>query len=226
MRIILLGPPGSGKGTQGELISRRYGFPRISTGDILRQAARDKTPLGVEAEAMMAKGDLLSDAIVLELVRQRLAVGDCRRGYVLDGFPRTVCQAEALETLETDRPERALELVVDDDLLVRRLSARWICSQCQTVYNLEVLRPRRPGLCDKCGGTLVRRPDDEPGVIAERLTLYRKEGAALRDFYARRKVYHTVSGQGSTEAVFGRVANYLDGVLAGIPAAAKDEARR
>ncbi len=221
MRIILLGPPGSGKGTQGELISRRYGFPHIATGDILRQAVRDKTPLGLEAEAMMKKGELVSDAVVLELVRQRLAVGDGRRGYVLDGFPRTLCQAEALETLEADRPERALELVVDDDLLIRRLSARWVCSECHTIYNLEVQRPRRPGLCDKCGGTLVRRPDDEPAVIGERLKLYRKEGAALRDFYAQRKVYHSVSGQGSAEAVFGRVSNYLDGVLAGLPAAAK-----
>ena len=221
MRIILLGPPGSGKGTQGELISRRYGFPHIATGDILRQAVRDKTPLGVEAEAMMKKGELVSDAVVLELVRQRLAVGDGRRGYVLDGFPRTLCQAEALETLEADRPERAIEFIVDDDLLIRRLSARWVCSECHTIYNIAVLRPRRPGLCDKCGGTLVRRPDDEPAVIGERLKLYREEGAALRDFYARRKVYHSLSGQGSAEAVFGRVSNYLDGVLAGLPAAAK-----
>ncbi len=226
MRIILLGPPGSGKGTQGELISRRYGFPRISTGDILRQAARDKTPLGVEAEAMMKKGELVSDAVVLALVRQRLAVGDCRRGYVLDGFPRTLSQAEALETLEADRPERALELLIDDDVVIRRLSARWVCPQCQTVYNLELKRSRQAGVCDDCGGTLVRRSDDDPGVIAERLALYRKESGPLRDFYVRKGAYHSVSGQGSAEAVFGRVANYLDGVLADLPAAAKGEVRR
>jgi adenylate kinase len=226
MRIILLGPPGSGKGTQGELISRRYGFPRISTGDILRQAVRDKTPLGVEAEAMMKRGELVNDAIILDLVRRRLAVGDCGRGYVLDGFPRTLCQAEALETLEPERPERAVELLVDDDLLIRRLSSRWVCPQCQTVYNLELHHPRRAGVCDRCGGTLVRRPDDEPAVIAERLKIYRKDTAPLRDFYARRSVYHSINGQGSAEAVFGRLTSYLDGVLAGTAAATKDEVQR
>ncbi len=225
MRIILLGPPGSGKGTQGDLISRRYRFPRISTGEILRRAVRDKIPLGVKAEAMMNRGVLVSDDIVLEVVRQRISADDCRRGYVLDGFPRTVRQAEALETLEADRPERALELRVDLPELVKRLSERLVCSRCPAVYNLRIQSPRQAGVCDACGGTLIRRKDDEPEVIAERLNIYRKEAEPLREFYMKKNVYFAVDSQGSPEDIFGRVSSYLDGILAGV-AEPKGEARR
>jgi len=212
----MLGPPGSGKGTQGELISQRYRLPRISTGDILRRAVRDKTPLGLEAEAMMNRGVLVSDEIVLGIIRQRIAADDCRPGYVLDGFPRTVRQAEALETLETDRPERALELRVDLPELVKRLSARLVCSRCSAVYNLLVEPPRQAGVCDACGGPLIRRKDDEPQVIAERLNVYRKEAEPLREFYTSRNAYFAVDSQGSAQDVFGRVSAYLDGILTGV----------
>lgn len=225
MRIILLGPPGSGKGTEGELLSRRYGFPRISTGDILRQAVRERTPLGVRAEGQMNKGDLVSDDVVLELVRQRIAADDCRRGYILDGFPRTVCQAEALETLETGRPELAIELTVGREELIARLSARVVCVSCQTVYNLEHQPPKQAGLCDLCGGKLVRRKDDEPRVIAERLEVYHRQTEPLRDFYVKKKVYHAIDGSGSAEAVLVRLAAYLDGLLAAAGARPKDARR-
>ncbi len=225
MRIILLGPPGSGKGTQGESISRRYGLPRIATGDILRRAVRDGTPLGARAESMMNRGELVSDDIVLELVRERIAAPDCRPGYVLDGFPRTVCQAEALETLEAGRPERAVELLVDLPELVKRLSARRVCSRCQAVYNLDLQPPRQAEACDLCGGRLMRRTDDEPDVIAARFEVYRRRTEPVREFYVQKDVYHPVDGMGSAEAVFGRLAAYLDGVLAGAAAAKGDAGR-
>jgi adenylate kinase len=213
MRIILLGPPGSGKGTQGERTSRRYGIPKVSTGDILRRAVEDRTPLGQRAEAMMNRGVLVSDDIVLELVRGRIGADDCRPGYVLDGFPRNICQAEALETLESGRRERALELRVDFELLVRRLSARLVCPNCQAVYNLEVHPPRTEGVCDVCGTALIRRPDDRPEVIAERLKVYQRETEPLRGFYAARQAFREVDGSGSVEEVFGRVAADLDRFL-------------
>lgn len=215
MRIILLGPPGSGKGTQGDLISQRYRFPRISTGEILRQAVRDRTPLGVEAEAMMNRGVLVNDDLVLGIVRQRIGAADCRSGYVLDGFPRTVYQAESLETFEADRPERALDFRVDLPELVKRLTARRVCSRCQAVYNLKVRPSRQADICDACGGPLIRRKDDEAEVIAERLNVYQKETEPLREFYRKKNVYFAVDSQGLPKEVFKRVAFYLDGVLAG-----------
>ena len=225
MRIILLGPPGSGKGTQGDLISQRYGFPKVSTGDILRQAVRERTNLGLKAESMMNRGLLVSDGIVLELVRQRISAEDCRRGYLLDGFPRNISQAESLEKLETGRPERAVEIQVDFDMLVQRLSARLVCGQCQAVYNLNVQPPRREGACDVCSEGLVRRKDDQPDVIAERLKVYKKETEPLRGYYQAKNVYHAVDGQGTVQEVYLRIASYLDAALAE-SSGLKDEVRR
>jgi len=213
MRIILLGPPGSGKGTQGDLVSRAFGFPRVSTGDILRQAVRDRTPLGLQAEAMMNQGALVSDDIVLELVRQRIALPDCRRGYILDGFPRTVRQAEALEKLDTGRVELALEFQVDVEVLIRRLGARLVCPKCHAVYNLDVQPPRRPDSCDVCGGTLVRREDDRPEVIAERLVVYNREAEPLRAFYAARKSYAAIDASGSMAEAFDLVKAGVESAL-------------
>jgi adenylate kinase len=148
MRVILFGAPGSGKGTQGDLITKRYGFPRISTGDLLRRAVQDRTSLGKKAEGLMKAGKLVSDEIVEELVRERISAADCRKGYILDGFPRTIAQAKALERIDGRRPEIVIGIEVRPEILFSRLTGRWVCPTCQAVYSHGVRAPRHHGLCD------------------------------------------------------------------------------
>jgi len=210
MRIVLFGAPGSGKGTQGERLAQRAGFPRISTGDLLRTAVQKKTPLGLKAEAVMKEGRLVSDDIVIGLVRERLADADCRPGYILDGFPRTIAQAEALAELDGTRPEVVIGIEVPAESLVDRLSGRRICSACQAVYNLAAQPPRVQGRCDVCGGPLVQRPDDRPDVIRERIRVYHEQTEALKNHYLRRGSYRTVDGRGTIEDVFQRIVRVLD----------------
>jgi adenylate kinase len=210
MRVILLGAPGSGKGTVGELLSRSTGFPRISTGDLLREAVRDRTPLGLEAEGIMKAGGLVSDEIVTGIVRERIAAPDCAGGYILDGYPRTIAQAEALRRLDGGRPEAVLDLEVGVETLVARLSSRRVCPRCGAVYNLAGKRPRIEGVCDLCGAVLVRRPDDEPEVIRERIRVYQERTEKLRGFYKARSAYRRVDGEGRPEEVFGRASEALE----------------
>jgi adenylate kinase len=215
MRIILFGPPGSGKGTQADLVEKKYGLPKISTGDLLRQAVRDGTPLGRRAEALMKKGLLVPDEIVEELVRERLAKPDCRAGYLLDGFPRNLSQVKILEDLDATRPEVVIEIAVPSEEIIGRLSGRRTCSGCKAIYGLAGREPRVEGRCDACGGSLYQRPDDTPEVIAERLRVYRDETALIREHYQAKKVHHLVAGSGPIDDVFGRVAAVLNGVLGG-----------
>lgn len=210
MRIILLGPPGSGKGTQGDLIEKKYNLPKISTGDLLRQAVQGKTPLGEKAEAQMKRGGLVSDEVVEELVRERISGEDCQRGYVLDGFPRNISQAEILEKIDGKRPEIAIEIKIDEEELVRRLEARRICSQCGAIYNLNLRKPRQQGVCDICKGVLIQREDDTPSVIRERMRIFEEETRKLRDFYIRKRVYYSVDGSEKIETLFGRISSILD----------------
>ena len=210
MRIVLFGAPGSGKGTQGELLAKRTGFPRISTGDLLRTAVQKRTPLGLKAEAVMKEGRLVSDEIVIGLVRERLADPDCRRGYILDGFPRTIAQAEALVSLDGKRPEIVVGIEVPADVLIDRLVGRRICSSCQAVYNLSVQPPRAKGLCDFCRGPLVQRPDDGPEVIRERIRVYHRQTESLKDHYLRLGSYRAVDGRGTIEEIFQRIVHILD----------------
>jgi len=212
MRIILLGAPGSGKGTQGDLIGKRTGFPRISTGDLLRLAVRRKSSLGLRAEAAMAQGLLVSDEIVEGLVRERIAEADCRGGYILDGFPRTIPQAEALAAMESGRPEIVLGIEVDPEILIERLSGRRVCPACGAVYNLSLQPPARPGACDACGEGLVQRPDDAADVIRKRIAVYLEQTAPLNDYYRRKNEYRPVDGQGPIEGIFAEIARILDGV--------------
>lgn len=218
MRIILFGPPGSGKGTQGDLIEKKYGFPKVSTGDLLRQAVRDGTPLGRRAEAIMKSGKLVSDEVVEALVRERLAQADCRKGYLLDGFPRNLAQVEILESIDGARPEVVIELAVPDGEVIARLSRRRTCSSCKAIYGLGGPAPRVEGICDACGGQLFQRPDDNPEVITERLRVYEAQTAVIRGHYQAKKVYHLVDGAGTVEDVFGRIAAVLDGVPGGTAA--------
>jgi adenylate kinase len=215
MRIILFGPPGSGKGTQADLVEKKYGLPKVSTGDLLRQAVRDGTPLGRRAADLMKKGLLVPDEIVEELVRDRLGMPDCRAGYLLDGFPRNLSQVKILEELDGQRPEVVIEIAVPSAEIVGRLSGRRTCSGCQAIYGLAGREPRVEGQCDACGGALFQRPDDRPEVIAERLRVYQEQTAPIREHYEAKKVHHRVDGAGPIDDVFGRIAAVLDGVLGG-----------
>jgi adenylate kinase len=214
MRILLFGPPGSGKGTQGELIERRYGFPKISTGDLLRRAVREKTPLGINAEQMMNRGELVSDEIVEGLVREKIESPDARRGYLLDGFPRNLAQVRALESMDGVRSEVVIVIDVDTRSLVERMQGRLTCRSCGAVYNLKLQKPRTEGRCDVCGGELYQRADDRPEVISDRLRVYQEQTAKLRAHYQAKGVLHRVDGSGSVEDVFARISAILDRELA------------
>lgn len=213
MRIILLGAPGSGKGTQGEMIERAYGFPRISTGDLLRKAVREKTPLGCKAAEIMASGGLVPDPVVTAIVRERIAEPDCAGGYVLDGYPRTIAQAEALGEMEGGRSEVVLSFAVSPESLIERLSGRRVCPACQTVFHLTRKPPRRKGHCDVCHTALVERQDDHSDVVRERIRIYESATAPLEEFYRIRSDYRPIDGEGAAADVFLRVQAVLDSVL-------------
>ncbi|UCE40200.1 MAG: adenylate kinase [Candidatus Aminicenantes bacterium] len=214
MRIILLGPPGSGKGTQGDLIGQKYGFPKISTGDLLREAVQDSTPLGKKAEAAMNRGDLVSDDIVMQMVEARLAQGDCQKGYILDGFPRNINQAHMLEGIADQRVEVVLDIRMSEKKLIERLSARRICPQCGNIYNLSIKAPTEPGVCDVCRAGLVQRQDDKPEVILERLRIYHQETEPLIAYYQKKAKYHPIEGDRSIKSVFQNIQAVLKTELA------------
>ena len=221
MRVILFGPPGSGKGTQGDLISSRTGYPRISTGDLLRRAVEERTALGQKAEAQMNRGKLVSDDVVAELVRERLKNPDTRRGYLLDGFPRNLEQVHCLEAMDGGRRELAIEIAVEPGVLIERLKSRRTCRSCGAVFNLLLKKPRIEGRCDVCGGELYERSDDRTEVITERLKVYEEETEKIKIHYRPKSVYRRVDGSGSAEDVFARISEIL-----AKEKAAEDEQRR
>ena len=210
MRVILLGPPGSGKGTQADLIRQNYGFPKISTGDLLRKEVEAGTELGKKVNQEMKAGRLVSDDLVLKLVENRISLADCRSGYVLDGFPRTLNQARLLEKLEANRPETAFKFKVSEQEIWRRLSGRMVCLQCGAVYNINNNRPQADGLCDLCGSKLVVREDDRPEVIRERIRLYLETIAPLIDYYSSKNVLFEINAEDTTENIFRAIKAVLD----------------
>jgi adenylate kinase len=215
MRIILFGPPGSGKGTQGDLIASRYGYPKISTGDLLRRAVQEKTALGKKAEALMNQGKLVSDDIVEGLVRERMASRDTRSGYLLDGFPRNLAQVHSLEAMDGGRPEVAIEVDVDNRILIERMQSRLTCRSCGAIVNPNLKRPKVEGRCDICGGELYQRSDDRPEVIAERFKVYEEQAEKIKAHYKAKSVYRRVDGSGSVEQVFARISEILQREQAG-----------
>jgi len=210
MRIILLGAPGSGKGSVGDLVQSAYGFPRISTGDLLRDAVRKRTPLGLEAEAQMGKGGLVDDGLVLKLLAERLAEPDCRKGYVLDGYPRNISQARDLEGLDGGRREMVFLIDTHEDVVVRRLETRRICPRCGAIYNVVTKKPAREGVCDVCGSALVQRADDRAEVIRERMKTYHEKTEPLVVYYRAKEVVRRIDGNGTVEESFRAVRSALD----------------
>jgi adenylate kinase len=204
-RVVLLGAPGAGKGTQAKMLIDRFKIPQISTGDILRKAVADGTPLGKEAKVIMDQGGLVSDKIVLGLVEERIKQQDCKNGFILDGFPRNTVQAEALDKILSgmNMPLTvALNIDVDLNDLLKRLTGRRTCKSCQQMYNIYFSPPKKEGVCDKCGGALFQRDDDKEATIKKRLDVYQQQTAPLIDYYSKKKIMKTVVGVGSIEDIF------------------------
>jgi len=200
MRIILLGVPGAGKGTQAEILSKRLSIPTISTGNVLRAAVKAETPLGLEVKDLLARGELVSDEIILEIMRDRVSEPDCQKGYILDGVPRTVAQAEGLEALGVE-VDICLLLEVPDAVVIDRLSGRRACPSCGSTFHLTANPPETADVCDSCDTGLIIRPDDEAATVERRLAVFREQTAPLIDFYQTRGKLKTVSVLGSVETV-------------------------
>jgi len=213
MRLVLLGPPGAGKGTQAKWIAERYGIPQLSTGDMLREAVARETEVGRQAKAVMERGELVSDAIINAIVEERLAQPDCARGFVLDGFPRTVAQAEALDAMLAARGQKldaVIELRVDVEALVERIAGRFACAKCGAGYHERFKRPKVEGVCDLCGATeFARRKDDNPEAVRTRLQAYEAQTAPLLPYYRARGLLRTVDGMAPIEAVTAAIARVL-----------------
>lgn len=212
MRLVFLGAPGVGKGTQAERIAARYRVPKISTGDILREAVRNQTPLGLEAKACMEQGKLVPDAVVVGIVKAKLAEPACAGGFLLDGFPRTVGQAEELAAMlnASGKPlDRVLNVVVPRADVVRRLSGRRSCPKCQAVYHVDFAPPQNEGVCDQCKSVLVQRSDDRQEAVETRLAVYEEQTAPLIAYYRQRGLLSDVDGTGPIDEVQRRVLNVL-----------------
>lgn len=209
MKLIILGAPGAGKGTQAEILSDKFSIPAISTGAIIREAIEKKTPFGIKAKTYIDKGQLLPDDAVIDIIMHRIAEPDCSKGYILDGFPRTVSQAQALldSGIEIDT---ALSLEVDDEVIVQRLSGRRECSHCRTPYHIVTNPPKKEGICDKCSSPLISREDDVPEIIASRLAVYHKNTAPVKEFYEARGKLVKVMGEDSVEDTAKAVVNALE----------------
>lgn len=213
MRLVLLGAPGAGKGTQAKKLIEKYGIPQISTGDILRKAVADGAPLGKEAKSYMDKGELVPDSVVIGLVKERLAQDDCKNGYILDGFPRNTSQAETLDNVLAEMNSSldvALSVDVDKDVLMKRLTGRRTCKGCQQMYNIHFSVPQKEGVCDKCGGELYQRDDDREETIKNRLDVYEKATAPLIDYYGNKGILKSVEGMGSIDDIFNKVCSILE----------------
>ncbi len=213
MNLIFLGAPGSGKGTQAARLAEKISVLHLSTGDLLREAVKDSTELGKKAKGYMEAGELVPDDIIIGFIEEKRKSGKLDKGFILDGFPRTIPQAEALEVMFNRvglKIDYAVLLDVNGEEIIRRLSGRMYCSKCQEPYNYPANMPRQEGVCDKCGGRLVRRPDDEPEVIKNRLEVYREQTQPIEDYYRKQSLLVAIPGTGRPDEIFDRIVKKLD----------------
>ena len=194
MKLILLGAPGAGKGTQADILCKELNIPTISTGNILRAAIKNGTPTGMKAKAYMDEGKLVPDEVIIGIITERVAEEDCKNGYILDGVPRTIAQAEALEKAGIVFDD-VVSIEISDEVIMERMSGRRVCEHCGASYHLVAVPPKREGICDKCGGKLVQRKDDAPETVKARLEVYHKETEPLKAFYAQRGLLKSVENQ-------------------------------
>ncbi len=216
MNLILLGPPGAGKGTQAKILEEKHAFKQLSTGDMLRAAIAAGSEVGLKAQAIMAKGDLVSDDVIIGIVSDRMDKPDVKKGVIFDGFPRTTAQAEALDAMLKGKGQKlnaVIEMKVDDEALVGRITGRYTCSKCGQGYHEQFAKPKKAGICDNCGGTeFTRRPDDNENTVRDRLAVYNKQTAPLVSYYKAKGNLHVIDGMAditlvtkAIEAVVGKV---------------------
>ncbi len=205
MKLILLGAPGAGKGTQAEILCKELGIPTISTGNILRAAVKNGTPTGLKAKAFMDAGELVPDEVIIGIIHERLAEPDCAQGYILDGVPRTIAQAEAMEKAGIVF-DAVVSIEISDETIMNRMSGRRVCEKCGASYHVAAVPPKQEGICDNCGGNLVQRKDDAPETVRSRLEVYHKETEPLKEFYAKRGLLKTVENRST-------VAETTQGIL-------------
>ncbi len=210
MNLILLGAPGAGKGTQAEVISEHLHIPTISTGNIIREALKSGSELGEKAKSYMDKGALVPDEVVIDIIKARLAEDDCQNGFILDGFPRTIPQAEALDRMGV-KIDRVIDIEVADDVIARRVSGRRVCLACGATYHLDYKKPSVEGVCDKCGDTLVQRKDDHPDTVKDRLRVYHEQTEPLKSYYEQSGKLKIVEGQEEVKDTSALVLAALEG---------------
>ena len=208
MKLILLGPPGAGKGTQAEILNKKLGIPTISTGNILRAAVKNGTPVSLKAKEYMDAGKLVPDEVIIGVISERLAEADCQNGFILDGVPRTIPQAEALEKAGISF-DAVVSIEISDEEIVERMAGRRVCTACGAPYHVKNMPPKVEGVCDACGGKLEARADDKPEVVRDRLQVYHKETAPLKDFYAARNLLKTVDNQPTVAETTTAILNAL-----------------
>ena len=212
MKIIMLGAPGAGKGTQAKMISEKYGLPHVSTGDIFRANIKNGTALGMEAKQYMDKGLLVPDELTVKILLDRVAQDDCKNGYVLDGFPRTIPQAEVLDKALTDLNDKvdfAINVDVPDENIINRMSGRRACVSCGATYHIEYAAPKKEGICDKCGAELILRNDDKPETVKNRLNVYHEQTQPLIEYYGKKGILKEVDGTKAMNDVFAAIVNIL-----------------
>ena len=208
MNIILLGAPGAGKGTQAEIISAKLGIPTISTGNILRAAVKEGTPIGLQAKSYMDAGKLVPDEVIIGIIQERLTQADCANGFILDGVPRTIAQAEALEAHDIHF-DMVLSLEIEDSVIMGRMTGRRTCHSCGATYHIEAAPPKQEGVCDKCGGALEQRKDDQPETVKQRLEVYHAETEPLKRFYQAKGNLKQVPDMGGIEETNAKIMELL-----------------